>query len=397
MPGSNQFLPFATGSGANVLTPADYAALTSLVASGFTSGIAPSQQVNTPLRQSSFVASAIAQAIADQLGVAVNDDGVIANLENQFLNLFQANKYQMAVAAGTADALTGAFTPAIAALTNGMTLHVRAGSANATTTPTFKADSTTAYAIVKGNGLALAVGDIAGAGHWLTLQWDSTLGKWVLLNPATGITGQYGRLSGVLTPTTSTTLTVAQLGSLVVFNGSTSGQTLTLPPVATCPAGTLFDIQNTASTSVTIKANAAEQINNLNIGVGSSGSNTLVLASGDSTTIVSLSGGWYEQQPSRAATVSAFGSSAQTWQNMTGSRALGTTYTNSTGRSICIHVNATATSPTSMYLTVAGITNNIAQGWATGSITGGSGIIPAGATYSVASTGLTLTGWNELR
>lgn len=90
-------------------------------------------------------------------------------------------------AGGTADAITGALFPAITALTHGMTLYIRAGLANATTTPTFKADGTTAKTIVKGAGAALAVGDIAGAGHWLKLQYDATLDKWVLLNPATGV------------------------------------------------------------------------------------------------------------------------------------------------------------------------------------------------------------------
>lgn len=96
-----------------------------------------------------------------------------------------------AVAAGTADALTGAFSPAIAALPAApgtLSVLVRAGSANTTTTPTFKADGTTAKTIVKGNNQPLAAGDIAGAGHWLDLQYDATLDKWILQNPATPIT-----------------------------------------------------------------------------------------------------------------------------------------------------------------------------------------------------------------
>jgi hypothetical protein len=90
---------------------------------------------------------------------------------------------------GTADALTATYAPAVTALTNGMTLLVRAASANATTTPTFTPNSgvIAAAAIVKGNGLALAAGDIAGAGHWIELQYDTALGKWVLMNPATGV------------------------------------------------------------------------------------------------------------------------------------------------------------------------------------------------------------------
>ncbi len=101
----------------------------------------------------------------------------------------QGNACNTSTAGGTSDAITGAYTPGITALTNGMTLYVRAASANATTTPTFTPNSGTiaAKTIVKGNGLALAAGDIAGAGHWLGLQYDSTLDKWVLLNPAKGV------------------------------------------------------------------------------------------------------------------------------------------------------------------------------------------------------------------
>lgn len=95
-----------------------------------------------------------------------------------------------AIAGGTADALTGAFTPTIAALPAApgtLSVFVRAGGANATTTPTFKADGTAAKTIVKGNNLPLIPGDIAGAGHWLELQFDATLDKYVLQNPAYGV------------------------------------------------------------------------------------------------------------------------------------------------------------------------------------------------------------------
>lgn len=98
----------------------------------------------------------------------------------------QQAAYSTSAAGGTADAITGTFTPAITALTNGMTVYVRAASANTTTTPTFSPNGLAAKTVVKGNNLALVAGDIAGAGHWLTLQYDSTLDKWVLLNPATG-------------------------------------------------------------------------------------------------------------------------------------------------------------------------------------------------------------------
>lgn len=104
----------------------------------------------------------------------------------------QAAYNTQATAAGTVDALTATFTPAIAALPaapGALSVMVRAGGANLTTTPTFKADGTAAKTIVKGANGALAVGDIAGAGHWLHLDYDATLDKWVLQNPATGFGG----------------------------------------------------------------------------------------------------------------------------------------------------------------------------------------------------------------
>lgn len=89
-----------------------------------------------------------------------------------------------ATASGTSDAITASFTPAITALANGMTLFVRAAAANTTATPTFAPDGLPAKTIVKGNNLALVAGDIAGAGHWLEMNYDATLDKWVLQNPA---------------------------------------------------------------------------------------------------------------------------------------------------------------------------------------------------------------------
>ena len=88
-------------------------------------------------------------------------------------------------AGGSSDIITGTFTPAVTALVSGLTLYVRAATANTTTTPTFSANGLTARTIVKLNNQALAVGDIAGAGHILILQYDATNTVWELVNPAT--------------------------------------------------------------------------------------------------------------------------------------------------------------------------------------------------------------------
>lgn len=87
----------------------------------------------------------------------------------------------------------------------------------------------------------------------------------------------------------------------------------------------------------------------------------------------------------------------QTWQAVTGSRALGTTYYNTTGRPISIHVDCTmGDGVNNVSLTIAGLT-----------MTGNSGsntnrayntaIVPAGASYSATATNATLAAWNELR
>jgi hypothetical protein len=89
-------------------------------------------------------------------------------------------------AGGTSDAITASYSPAITALSAGMTLYARAGSANATTSPTFTPNAVLVggvptippATIVKGAGSALVPGDIAGAGHRLCFQWDTILSKW---------------------------------------------------------------------------------------------------------------------------------------------------------------------------------------------------------------------------
>lgn len=71
---TNDFLPFAGGAGANVLTQADYAALAAL-ATGFGSGILPSDKLNKVLRQGTTMAAVLGKFIADGSGDDVHDNG----------------------------------------------------------------------------------------------------------------------------------------------------------------------------------------------------------------------------------------------------------------------------------------------------------------------------------
>jgi hypothetical protein len=80
----NEFLPFGTGANANVLSYADYLALQAR-ASGFSSGVASSKQLNTAWRQASVIATVVAQFIADSTGSDVLDNGDTLTLKNNLV------------------------------------------------------------------------------------------------------------------------------------------------------------------------------------------------------------------------------------------------------------------------------------------------------------------------
>jgi len=183
---TNEILQFAeTDTGTNLLTQAEYLA-DSQRPIGNQPGVARSKLVNKALRQSSLIAAGIAEFLADNQANNITDSLTPQNIADYMIAVVRSLGIPTAVAGGTADAVTADFTTNVS-LTNGTTVVVRAGSANTSVAPTFAPDGLTAKTIVKGNNIALAVGDIAGAGHWLELNFDSTLDKWVLQNPANGI------------------------------------------------------------------------------------------------------------------------------------------------------------------------------------------------------------------
>ncbi len=148
----------------------------------------------------------------------VGDGTDIYSAVNDAISLLGEN---VAHAAGTADALTAAFTPAPHAWPDGVPFFVRAASANATTTPTFTPNSGTlaAKTIVKYSNVPLSPGDIAGAGHWLNLQYDATLDKWVLQNPANADDYVSATLPST-TPVALTDLTAANVISIPLGIGT---------------------------------------------------------------------------------------------------------------------------------------------------------------------------------
>lgn len=92
----------------------------------------------------------------------------------------------------------------------------------------------------------------------------------------------------------------------------------------------------------------------------------------------------------------------QTWQDVTGSRVLGTTYTNSTGKPIAVHASFICPNNSSaVKLLVNGVQAGLCQGAVSASVSYGvgTGIVTNGATYSITIIGGTpsIQAWSELR
>lgn len=80
----NNFKPFAVGAGANVSSQTDWENLLAL-STGFTAGIARSDQVNKALRQGTVMASVLGQIILEQTAEDVLDNGDTDTLKGQLL------------------------------------------------------------------------------------------------------------------------------------------------------------------------------------------------------------------------------------------------------------------------------------------------------------------------
>lgn len=89
----------------------------------------------------------------------------------------------------------------------------------------------------------------------------------------------------------------------------------------------------------------------------------------------------------------------QAYQNVTGSRAAATTYTNSTGRSIQVIVVISANPGAGPALAINGVSVSSFSNPAASALTGNLvAIVPPGATYSISlGSGGTITSWYELR
>lgn len=190
------------------------------------------------------------------------------------------------------------------------------------------------------------------------------------------------------------TLDSSKVDYLVISGGGSNN--ITLPVASTLKTGSKITFWSQGGT-LTLNAQSGDQIFKFN------GQNsTISIAGWDFITLIVLSGGqWLVEEPQSSIAVN------QSWQNVVGSRALGVTYTNTTGKPIQLSVtcNSNNASGVVMQLQINGVTmarQGTAQVASADSRCNVTHIIPNGATYCVLSTsgsngivGLQL--WYELR
>lgn len=353
----------------------------------------------------------------------------------------QSNVFNASAAGGAADAITGAYNPAPSALTDGMTFYVWAATTNATTTPTFTPNSGTVAAktIVKGAGTALEVGDIGG---WAEFQYSASLDKWVLQNPARGVKTN-SKIQSVGATVAANALTVALMPTSLDFRASTltNGATNTRDVAAklslVVPSGATLG--TVAATQARLVILALDNAGTVELGICNlAGGLSLDETGLISTTAISASAtaanviysttaranvpfrvvGFLDITEATAGTwasaptlVQGVGGQAlaalsslgyQQWTTQTGTRAIGTTYYNTTGRPIFVTIVVQLASAVGngVRLRVNGseVCNFYSQ--ATGTPYGTvSAIVPPFSAYLAENAfgANTLIGWNELR
>lgn len=180
----------ATAAAASANTAAESATAAATSATGATgSANAAASSVNTALSaaQSSGAHAALAEASKDAAIAAAAKAQEAADSAKDNAESAQSTAMS-ATAGGTPDVITACFKGGVGEPPKDhLIMYVRAIGANTSTTPTFKPGSASARVIVKGNNQPLSVGDIAGSGYEMILQYNAEYDKFVLLNPAYGV------------------------------------------------------------------------------------------------------------------------------------------------------------------------------------------------------------------
>jgi hypothetical protein len=289
----------------------------------------------------------------------------------------------------------------------------------------FKADGTgTSVGLSVGSGKTLAVAGTLNVTGTATLPAAATVGgvQAVSTTATQTLTNKTINLANNTLQATSAQIAAAVSdetgsGALVFATSPALAGTPTAPTASpgtnTTQLATTAFVQNVAGSLGTL---SSQNANNVNITGGSiAGITDLAVADGGTGASTAAnarinldvpsragsgaSGTWEISITGNAATASNVTGVGQTWQDLTSSRSLGTTYTNNTGKPIMVSVNTNSTvnTITTTTLTINGlaVASNGSQG---GNLNGVTAIVPNGNTYSCSGgSGSSLNSWFELR
>lgn len=228
---ANDFKAFAIGNTANVLSQADYVALSGLIAVGFTSGVAISEQLNKVWRQSSVISAVIGQYISDHSALDALDNADLAVLQDRLEMALRRGDLNYFTAGGGANALTidpDPDFPSSAALV-GVPLRIKITTTN-TAAAALSVNGLTSHPIIYPDGSAVEGGALQ-AGAIVTLIYDGTSFQYIgdrIAAPPTLIASVSGLQS--LPDNTDTTISFANTDfNTLTARGSTwNGVTFTV-------------------------------------------------------------------------------------------------------------------------------------------------------------------------
>jgi hypothetical protein len=197
-------------------------------------------------------------------------------------------------------------------------------------------------------------------------------------------------------------------------NGTNTTQVATTAFVnsaVTIATGSLGTMSSQNANNVTITGGTITGITDLAVADGGTGrssltANNVVLGNGTSAVnfvapgtsgnlLVSNGSSWTSSAIASSGVKLGLGITGEVWNNVTGSRAFGDTYTNSRGYPILISPtsNASGSSGLAIYVNGSEVYFNQAQWNGAGAFGGGTLIIPPGATYSVTASSSLRTWW----
>lgn len=296
----------------------------------------------------------------DGVEVVIDYDGLgtVASAENiaelSYAAALQATNPR-AHAAGTANAITATFTPAITNLSDGDVVSVRALYDNTSESVTFKPDSIAAKPVVLNNGNL--VNTNIRKDSWLTLQYDATPDAWKILNPTSdrmivGGSATFTKSSNNIELTNIVSMLGLELGDVIRISGSAKAEN-----------NKLFAVE-----SITDDDNIVVNYEHRNGGGG------LSLENDTSPVTIELIAKWFNA----SLTIGRY---PRLWAGLSGGRTHSTTYTNTTAREMLIAVRCAAGNPYGDFFINVDYARvafcNVSFGF-TAYITA---VVPAGSTY----------------